>query len=128
MKNVFKGIDIEKLSTEDATQLLLQVKAMQKALSGKCKLNYKKRDLLKKACEIQSIPLPDKGNYIFGSDIDKAVMYVADYCTGNFITDGSRHSAYVSHEIMMDYTNVLMEIISVIKQMRGENNGGFHNE
>ena len=34
MKNVFDGIDIEKLSTEEATQLLIQVKAAQKALSG----------------------------------------------------------------------------------------------
>lgn len=122
MKNIFEGIDIEKLSTEDATQMLLQVKAMQQALSGKCKLNYKKRDLLKKACEIQSIPLPDKGVYIFGSDIDKAVMHVADYCTGNF-TDGDRHNAYVSHEIMMEYTNALIEIISIIKRLRGEDNG-----
>lgn len=122
MKNIFEGIDIEKLSTEDATQMLLQVKAMQKALSGKCKLNYKKRDLLKKACEIQSIPLPNKGFYIFGSDIDKAVMHVADYCTGNF-TDGNRHNAYVSHEIMMEYTNALIEIISIIKRLRGEDNG-----
>lgn len=122
MKNIFEGIDIEKLSTEDATQMLLQVKAMQKALSGKCKLNYKKRDLLKKACEIQSIPLPDKGIYIFGSDIDKAVMHVADYCIGNF-TDGNRHKAYVSHEIMMKYTNALIEIISIIKRLRSEDNG-----
>lgn len=122
MKNVFDGIDIEKLSTEEATQLLIQIKAAQKALSGKCKLNYKKRDLLKKACEIQSIHLPDKGVYIFGSKIDEAVMHIADYCTGNF-TDGTRHSAYVSHEIMMKYTNVLMEIISMMKRMRGEDNG-----
>lgn len=127
MKNVFDGIDIEKLSTEEATQLLIQIKAAQKALSGKCKLNYKKRDLLKKACEIQAIPFPNDAVYIFGRDIDKAVMHVADYCTGNF-TDGDRHNAYVSHEIMIEYTNVLIEIISIIKRMRGEDNGSFHYE
>lgn len=118
MKNIFEGIDIEKLSTEEATQLLIQVKSAQKALSGKCKLNYRKRDLLKKACEINSIPLPNHGIYIFGSKIDAAVMHIADYITGNFSED-YRHKAYVSYEDMMDYTNALMEIISIMKRMRG---------
>lgn len=121
--NVFDGIDFQKLSDEEAVEMLKQIKTAQVKLSRyDVKPNYRKGDLLNLVLETSTLStLATKhgrtGRYFLGMRVEDAILEIADYCTNNYATTSTgrkRKNTLVGYEKKDQYINVMSDVLEVI--------------
>ena len=118
--NVFDGIDFQKLSDEEAVEMLKQIKTAQVKLSRyDVKPNYRKGDLLRLLAETS--PLGKRswrtGMYYLDIGLSDAILEIADACTNNYAITSKgkkRKNTLVSFEKKDQYINVISDVLEVI--------------
>lgn len=118
--NVFEGIDFQKLSDEEAVEMLKQIKTAQVKLSRyDVKPNYRKGDLLDLVLETHTFATKHRrtARYCFGIGVTDAILEIADYCTNNYATTSTgrkRKNTLVGYEKKDQYINVMSDVVAII--------------
>ena len=118
--NVFDGIDFQKLSDEEAVEMLKQIKTAQVKLSRyDVKPNYRKGDLLNLVLETSKLATKHwrTGRHFLGFRVEDAILEIADYCTNNYATTSTgrkRKNTLVGYEKKDQYINVMSDVLEVI--------------
>lgn len=118
--NVFDGIDFQKLSDEEAVEMLKQIKTAQVKLSRyDVKPNYRKGDLLNLVLETSTLATKHgrTGRYFLSFGVENAILEIADYCTNNYATTSTgrkRKNTHVGYEKKDQYINVMSDVLEVI--------------